>query len=154
MGELRWSFSSMLAWRKEKVDTSLSFILTIFSTHSLSSKNAMKMSPTLLSSSQQKLHKSCFLQKLRCQKPWLDQARLSSLVAWYINKLLPQLVYVTVAEYLNDMFSCLEESLTFLSTNVILRRSQNKTKKQLIFTNNNFEVSWAKFSSQFVILAN
>ena len=40
----------------------------------------MQRSPTIVSPSQQRLHKSQFLQKLSCQKPCWDQARLSGLV--------------------------------------------------------------------------
>ena len=65
---------------QKKVDTSTSFILTIFSTHSLSSRNAMKKSPTLFPLSQQRLHKLRVLKKLGCQKPCWAQAILSSLV--------------------------------------------------------------------------
>ena len=80
MVELRWSFYALLAWRKGKVETSPFFILPSFSTHSLSSRKAMKRSTTLSPLSKQRLHKSQFLQKLSCQKPHWDQARLSSLV--------------------------------------------------------------------------
>ena len=41
---------------------------------------AMQRNPTLGISSQQRLHKFCFLQKLGCQKPYWYKARLSSLV--------------------------------------------------------------------------
>ena len=44
----------------------------------LHANNAEK--PHLLLPSQQRLYKLCFLQKLGCQKPCWDQARLSSLV--------------------------------------------------------------------------
>ena len=40
----------------------------------------MKRNTTLFPPSKQMLHKSQFLQKLTCQKPYWDQARLSSLV--------------------------------------------------------------------------
>ena len=40
----------------------------------------MKRSTTLFPLSKQRLHKSQFLQKLSCQKPYWDQARFSSLI--------------------------------------------------------------------------
>ena len=58
-----------------------------FSTLSHSSKQAMQNTPTLDPPSQQRVHKLQFQQELSCQKPWWDQARLSSLVnkqvAWW-----------------------------------------------------------------------
>ena len=51
-----------------------------FSTHSLSFRKAMRRSTTLFPLSKQGLYESQFLQKLSCQKPYWDQARLSSLV--------------------------------------------------------------------------
>ena len=56
------------------------FVLSRFSTNSLSSRKSLKRSTTLFPPSKQMLHKSQFLQKLTCQKPYWDQARLSSLV--------------------------------------------------------------------------
>ena len=41
---------------------------------------AMQRNATSVFSSQQRFHKLRFLQKLGCQKPYWDQARLSSLV--------------------------------------------------------------------------
>ena len=41
---------------------------------------AMQRNPTVVLPSQQRLHELCFLQKMGCQKPCWDQARLSSLV--------------------------------------------------------------------------
>ena len=73
---LGWGFSALLAWRTQKVKTSPSFILSSFSTL-FSSKKAMHRKKK---QSKQRLHKSQFLQKLSCQKPYWDQARLSSLV--------------------------------------------------------------------------
>ena len=42
--------------------------------------HAMQRNSTLFLPSQQRLHKLGFLQKLGCQKPFWDQARLSSLI--------------------------------------------------------------------------
>ena len=80
MAELRWHFSALLSWRKRKVETCPFYIISSFSTHSLSSRKAMKRSTSLFPPSKQRVHKSQFLQKLSCQKPYWDQARLSSLV--------------------------------------------------------------------------
>ena len=44
------------------------------------SMQAMQKKSTLVPPSQQRLHKSRFLQKLGCQKPCWDQAKPSSLV--------------------------------------------------------------------------
>ena len=51
-----------------------------FSPNLFFSMKAIKRSTTLFPPSKQRLHKSQFLQKLSCQKPYWDQARLSSLV--------------------------------------------------------------------------
>ena len=49
-------------------------------THSGFSVNAIKRTPPCFPPSKQRVHKSHFLQKLSCQKPYWDKARLSSLV--------------------------------------------------------------------------
>ena len=51
-----------------------------FSTLPLSSRKAMQKSTTTFTTSKQKLPKSQFLRIFSCQKPYWDQARLSSLV--------------------------------------------------------------------------
>ena len=63
------------------------FILPSFSTLSVSSRKASK---ALASPSQQRLHKLQLLQDVRCQKPCMDQVRLSSL----INKLIVDVVFL------------------------------------------------------------
>ena len=64
--------------KKKKVETSPFFILPIFSTFPcLQESNAVNHHFSL---SKQWLPKSQFLQKLSCQKPYWEQARLSSLV--------------------------------------------------------------------------
>ena len=73
-------FSALIACRIGKVDTSPFNIIWSISTHSRFSKKAMKRRTTLLPQSKERLHKLRFLQKLGCQKPCWDQARLSSLV--------------------------------------------------------------------------
>ena len=73
-------FSALLARRKGKEETSPFYLIPIFSTYSLSSRKAMKKNSNLFPPSKQRLHKSQFLQTLGCQKPYWDQARLSSLV--------------------------------------------------------------------------
>ena len=80
MGELRWYFSALIADRTGKVEKSLFYLLLSPSSHSLCSKKPIKRNPTLFPKSKQRLHKPQFLQKLGCQKPSWDQARLSSLV--------------------------------------------------------------------------
>ena len=50
----------------------------------------------LLLPSQQRLHKLRFLQKLGCQKPCWDQARLSSLVNKQVAPILPIVVYLYI----------------------------------------------------------
>ena len=73
-------FRVELPLRTEKEQTSQSSTHPIFSILSLSYRQAMQRSPTLISASHQSLHKSQFLQKISCQKPWWDHARLSGLV--------------------------------------------------------------------------
>ena len=77
IGVLRWSFSSMLAWRKKRVDKSPSFIFKIFS------RNTTKRSPTLFPH-----HNKCFINYVSCRNYSVRNTarpRLDSL-AWYINK--------------------------------------------------------------------
>ena len=72
IGVLRWSFSSMLAWRKKRVDKSPSFIFKIFS------RNTTKRSPTLFPH-----HNKGFINYVSCRNT--AGTRPDSL-AWYINK--------------------------------------------------------------------
>ena len=80
MGELKWFFSALIACRKWKVETSPFYIIQSISSHSCSSRKAIKRGTTLVPQSKQRLHKLCFLQKLGRPKPCWDQAGLSSLV--------------------------------------------------------------------------
>ena len=62
MGPLRWYFSTLIAWRAGKVETSLFYIMLSLSTHSLCFKKSIKRSPTLFPQLKQMLHKTQFLQ--------------------------------------------------------------------------------------------
>ena len=79
MGELRWSFSALLQWRKKSGKKSIfhpfSFVIL-----PLSFREALNRSTTQFPQSKQRLPKLRFLQKLGCQKPCWDQARLC--LAW------------------------------------------------------------------------
>ena len=70
-----WGGVSLQCWHGEKDNWK-----PFYSTHFLSSRKAMERSTSLFPPSKQRVHKSQFLQKLSCQKPYWDQARLSSLV--------------------------------------------------------------------------
>ena len=73
----RWCFSVLIDWEKEKWRKSILHHWKILYTfHFL--KQTMHKTTTLFPPSKQRLHKLCFLQKLGCQKPCGDQARLSS----------------------------------------------------------------------------
>ena len=77
MVEIWWCFSLLLSWRKEGVkrnDVDWSYHCFSFF------KQALQRNTTSLLPSQQRLHKLHFLQKLGCQKPCWDQAKLSSKV--------------------------------------------------------------------------
>ena len=88
MGELDWWLSA-IACIEESVNTSKPINTFPFI------QTSKQRSPTLVIPSQQRFHKVQFLQKLSCQKPCWDRARLSSLVnkqvAW--QELLPELVW-------------------------------------------------------------
>ena len=79
-----WCFFALLSWRKGIVWRTLDDEEWIRLNFSFTPCEQCQ-DPTLVLSSQQRLHKLCFLQKLGCQKTgceklcW-DQARLSSLV--------------------------------------------------------------------------
>ena len=80
MGKIWWCFSSLIFWRKreclERLGRMKNLLVSMFPfIHTGNADNPHLSSPT-----QQRLHKLCLLQKLGCQKPCWDQARLSSLV--------------------------------------------------------------------------
>ena len=79
MGELRWGFSALLARKKGKVETS-PFLFLQASLHIPfpPGKYCREAPPFFLS--KERLQKYQCLQNLGCQKPYWDQARLSSLV--------------------------------------------------------------------------
>ena len=92
----------MLAWRKRKLETILLYTFPF-----LQESNEASLFPP----SKQRVHKSQFLQKLSCQKPYWDQARLSSLV----NKLVVE--YLEYLEYLE--YKCIEY-LDSLDANILI----------------------------------
>ena len=79
-GRTKVGFRCSPGTEKRKCRDRSMFIDPSFSRHSLSSRKTMTRIITLVPPSQQRLHKSQFLQKLSCQKSYWDQARLSSLV--------------------------------------------------------------------------
>ena len=78
MGDLGWSVYAFLREGKRKCSQVNPSDRLLYPFHFLQA--AMQRSPTLVSPSQQRLLKSQFLRKRRCQKPCWDQPRLSSLV--------------------------------------------------------------------------
>ena len=70
-----------IAWMEKRKSGDKSFFHPFgFFMLSLSSRKAVNRSTTQFPQSKQRLHKLCFLQKLGCQKPCWDQARLC--LAW------------------------------------------------------------------------
>ena len=61
----------------------------------------MKINTTLFPPSQQRLHKLCFMQKLGCQKPCWEQARLSSLVNKQVSILASFNLSISRADYMH-----------------------------------------------------
>ena len=86
MGETRWGSSALLARRKGTIEIIPSSSLQAFLHIPFLPRKAMKITATLFPQSQQRLNKSQFVQKLSCQKPYRDQARLSSLVNTQVDQ--------------------------------------------------------------------
>ena len=74
-----------IARMEERESLNKSILHSSFFTPLLSSRKTIQRSPTLVPPSQQRLHKSQFLQKLGCQKLYWDPARLSSMVNKHVS---------------------------------------------------------------------
>ena len=79
-GRTKVKFLCIASMEKRKSGDKSIFHPFTFLVLPLSSRKAVKSSTTKLPPSKQRLHKLCFLQKLGCQNPCWDQARLC--LAW------------------------------------------------------------------------